>query len=112
MRISARTLQLDFSTSWCHGSAGVGLGMLDLHRRTGEAAHLDKARRAAHACAAEDFVWSHSLCHGDYSTWELLTALDFADRAGLDTEIAVGPALDSAAATYGAGGPAVRPRPR
>ncbi|WP_225320832.1 type 2 lanthipeptide synthetase LanM family protein [Streptomyces luteolifulvus] len=80
----------DFFTSWCHGSAGIGIGMLDLHRRTGEAAHLDMARRAAHACAAEGFGWSHTLCHGDLGSWELLTALDFADRAGLDAEILTG----------------------
>ncbi|MCZ0991474.1 hypothetical protein O1M54_48915 [Streptomyces diastatochromogenes] len=45
----------DFFTSWCHGSAGIGVGMLDLHRRTGDPAHLDMARRAARACAAEGF---------------------------------------------------------
>ncbi|WP_338674335.1 type 2 lanthipeptide synthetase LanM family protein [Streptomyces sp. SCSIO 30461] len=80
----------DFFTSWCHGSAGIGIGMLDLHRRTGEAARLDMARRAAQACAADGFGWSHTLCHGDLGSWELLTALDFADRADLDAEILTG----------------------
>ncbi|MFD5428961.1 type 2 lanthipeptide synthetase LanM family protein [Streptomyces sp. NPDC127084] len=80
----------DFFTSWCHGSAGIGIGMLDLHRRTGETARLDMARRAAHACAAEGFGWSHTLCHGDLGSWELLSALDFADRADLDAEILTG----------------------
>ncbi|MFJ3233873.1 type 2 lanthipeptide synthetase LanM family protein [Streptomyces sp. NPDC086787] len=80
----------DFFTSWCHGSAGVGIGMLDLHRRTGDPAHLDMARRAAHACAAEGFGWSHTLCHGDLGLWEFLTSMDFGDRAGLDAEILTG----------------------
>ncbi|MFF4585620.1 type 2 lanthipeptide synthetase LanM family protein [Streptomyces sp. NPDC001388] len=77
----------DFFTSWCHGSAGVGIAMLDLHRRTGDPAHLDMARRAGRACAAEGFGWSHTLCHGDLGLWELLTALDPADTAHLDAEI-------------------------
>ncbi|MEU9990966.1 type 2 lanthipeptide synthetase LanM family protein [Streptomyces sp. NPDC048045] len=77
----------DFFTSWCHGSAGIGIGMLDLHRRTGDPARLDMARRAARACAAEGFGWSHTLCHGDLGLWQFLTALDFGDPDDLDGEI-------------------------
>ncbi|MFE4998478.1 type 2 lanthipeptide synthetase LanM family protein [Streptomyces mirabilis] len=80
----------DFFTSWCHGSAGVGIGMLDLHRRTGDPTHLDMARRAAHACAAEGFGWSHTLCHGDLGLWEFLTSMDFGDPSDLDAEILTG----------------------
>ncbi|MFE9095907.1 type 2 lanthipeptide synthetase LanM family protein [Streptomyces sp. NPDC007264] len=80
----------DFFTSWCHGSAGVGVGMLDLYRRAGDPAHLDMARRAARACAAEGFGWSHTLCHGDLGLWEFLTSLDSGDRPDLDAEILTG----------------------
>ncbi|XDO63782.1 lanthionine synthetase LanC family protein [Streptomyces sp. RLB1-33] len=80
----------DFFTSWCHGSAGVGIGMLDLHRRTGDPAHFDMARRAARACAAEGFGWSHTLCHGDLGLWEFLTSMDFGDPSDLDAEILTG----------------------
>ncbi|MCF3130367.1 type 2 lanthipeptide synthetase LanM family protein [Streptomyces olivochromogenes] len=80
----------DFFTSWCHGSAGVGIGMLDLHRRTGDPAHLDMAHRAARACAAEGFGWSHTLCHGDLGLWEFLTSLGFSDPFDLDGELLTG----------------------
>ncbi|MEU6049114.1 type 2 lanthipeptide synthetase LanM family protein [Streptomyces xanthochromogenes] len=80
----------DFFTSWCHGSAGIGIGMLDLHRRTGDPAHLDMARRAAGACAAEGFGWSHTLCHGDLGLWEFLTSIGSGDARDLDAEILSG----------------------
>ncbi|MCX5384462.1 type 2 lanthipeptide synthetase LanM family protein [Streptomyces sp. NBC_00083] len=80
----------DFFTSWCHGSTGVGIAMLDLHRRAGDPAHLDMARRAADACAAEGFGWSHTLCHGDLGLWEFLTSLGHGTPAGLDGEILTG----------------------
>jgi lantibiotic modifying enzyme len=80
----------DFFTSWCHGSAGIGLGMLDLYERTGDPARLDMARRAARACATEGFGWSHTLCHGDLGLWQFLTAMDFGDSAELDGEILTG----------------------
>ncbi|MEU1406672.1 type 2 lanthipeptide synthetase LanM family protein [Streptomyces sp. NPDC005728] len=80
----------DFFTSWCHGSAGIGLGMLDLHERTGDPARLDMARRAARACAAEGFGWSHTLCHGDLGLWQFLTLMDSGDTSALDGEILTG----------------------
>ncbi|WP_308439087.1 lanthionine synthetase LanC family protein, partial [Streptomyces longispororuber] len=80
----------DFFTSWCHGSAGIGLGMLDLYRRAGDPAHLDMARRAARACSAEGFGWSHTLCHGDLGLWEFLAALDHGDPADRDGELLTG----------------------
>ncbi|MFH9070968.1 type 2 lanthipeptide synthetase LanM family protein [Streptomyces alboflavus] len=88
----------DFFTSWCHGSTGIGVGMLDLHRRTGDPVHLDMVRRAACAGAAEGFGWSHTLCHGDLGLWEFLTSLDldgasdvdFGSASDLDGEILTG----------------------
>ncbi|MFI0805761.1 type 2 lanthipeptide synthetase LanM family protein [Streptomyces echinatus] len=80
----------DFFTSWCHGSAGIGVGMLDLHRRAGDPAHLDMARRAARACAAEGFGWSHTLCHGDLGLWQFLSTLGSGDPDALDGEILTG----------------------
>lgn len=80
----------DFFTSWCHGSAGIGIGMLDLYRRAGDPAHLDMAHRAARACAAEGFGWSHTLCHGDLGLWEFLTAMNHGDPLALDAEILTG----------------------
>ncbi|WP_369386454.1 type 2 lanthipeptide synthetase LanM family protein [Streptomyces sp. CG1] len=80
----------DFFTSWCHGSAGIGVGMLDLHQRAGDPAHLDMAERAAHACAAEGFGWSHTLCHGDLGLWQFLTSLGFGTPSDLDGEILTG----------------------
>ncbi|HEY3482262.1 MAG TPA: lanthionine synthetase LanC family protein, partial [Streptomyces sp.] len=87
----------DFFTSWCHGSAGIGLAMLDLHHRAGDPRHLDTARRAARACAAEGFGWSHTLCHGDLGLWEMLDAIRVADpawrgptRDHLDAELLTG----------------------
>jgi type 2 lantibiotic biosynthesis protein LanM len=87
----------DFFTSWCHGSAGIGIAMLDLYHRTGDPARLDAARRAARACAAEGFGWSHTLCHGDLGLWEMLDAIrtadpawDGPDRDTIDAELLTG----------------------
>jgi lantibiotic modifying enzyme len=70
----------DFFTSWCHGSAGIGLAMLDLYRRTGDGRRLDAGRRAANACVAEGFGWSHTLCHGDIGLWEIIEAILTTDQ--------------------------------
>ncbi len=87
----------DFFTSWCHGSAGIGLAALDLHRRTGEGRWLEVAGRAARASAAEGFGWSHTLCHGDMGMWEMLDAIrqaepswDGPDRDEIDAELLTG----------------------
>jgi lantibiotic modifying enzyme len=87
----------DFFTSWCHGSTGVGLGMLDLYRRTGDAHALDTALRAGRACVAEGFGWSHTLCHGDLGLWEFLVSLEQTrpgwggpSREELDAELLTG----------------------
>lgn len=87
----------DFFTSWCHGSAGIGLAMLDLHRRTGDPRRLEMAVRAARASAAEGFGWSHTLCHGDMGLWEMLDAVRLAvplwdgpGRDEIDAELLTG----------------------
>jgi lantibiotic modifying enzyme len=87
----------DFFTSWCHGSAGIGLAVLDLHRRTGDPRWLEMAVRAGRASAAEGFGWSHTLCHGDMGLWEVLDAVRLADpswdgpdRDEIDAELLTG----------------------
>jgi type 2 lantibiotic biosynthesis protein LanM len=73
--LDARTgVGVRFFTNWCHGSGGIGLAACDLYARTGEARHLDVARRACAAGVREGFGWSHTLCHGDLGMWELLNA--------------------------------------
>lgn len=77
---------------WCHGAVGIGLAAADrLH--TDEAAE-DTMRRAAAVCWRAGFDWNHTLCHGDFGSWELLaTALtlglapDGLDRATLDARV-------------------------
>lgn len=63
----------DFANTWCHGSVGIGLAACDLYERTGHPRHLDTLRRAVRAAAEGGWGHSHTLCHGDLSTWELLT---------------------------------------
>ncbi|MCF7752579.1 type 2 lantipeptide synthetase LanM family protein [Bacillus subtilis subsp. subtilis] len=62
--------QKNFPT-WCHGSVGIGLAHADLYARTGRPAHLRGLRRAV-ADASGKWGFSHTLCHGDLSTRELL----------------------------------------
>ena len=56
--------------TWCNGSVGIGLAAADLYARSGEAQHLDRLRRAI-AAARGKWGISHTLCHGDFSLWEL-----------------------------------------
>jgi type 2 lantibiotic biosynthesis protein LanM len=62
--------QKNFPT-WCHGSVGIGLAAADLYARTGDTQHLSTLRRAV-ADANGRWGFSHTLCHGDLSTRELL----------------------------------------
>ncbi len=62
--------QKNFPT-WCHGSVGIGLAHADLYARTGSEQHLRGLRRAV-ADASGKWGFSHTLCHGDLSTRELL----------------------------------------
>jgi type 2 lantibiotic biosynthesis protein LanM len=62
----------DFANTWCHGSVGIGLAACDLYTRTGDARHLSTLRRAVQAAQSGGWGHSHTLCHGDLSTWELM----------------------------------------
>ncbi|MEV0679156.1 type 2 lanthipeptide synthetase LanM family protein [Actinosynnema sp. NPDC050436] len=72
------------AAAWCHGAVGVGLATDD----------PDVLRRAAASALRDGIGWTHTLCHGDLGTWELLTtalaagaAPDGLDRAGLDAMV-------------------------
>lgn len=62
----------DFPNTWCHGSVGIGLAACDLYARTGDARHLSTLRRAVLAARRGGWGYSHTLCHGDLSMWELM----------------------------------------
>jgi type 2 lantibiotic biosynthesis protein LanM len=62
----------DFPNTWCHGSVGIGLAACDLYARTGNGRHLDTLHRAVRAARRGGWGYSHTLCHGDLSMWELL----------------------------------------
>jgi lantibiotic modifying enzyme len=62
----------DFPNTWCHGSVGIGLAACDLYARTGGERHLDTLRRAVQAARRGGWGYSHTLCHGDLSMWELM----------------------------------------
>ena len=63
---------LDFPNTWCHGSVGIGLAACDLYARTGGERHLDVLRRAVRVARRDGWGYSHTLCHGDLSLWELM----------------------------------------
>lgn len=62
----------DFPNTWCHGSVGIGLAACDLYARTGGERHLHTLRRAVRAARSGGWGYSHTLCHGDLSMWELM----------------------------------------
>ena len=64
---------LDFPNTWCHGSVGIGLAACDLYARTGSERHLDTLRRAVRVARRSGWGYSHTMCHGDLSLWELLS---------------------------------------
>src|SRR5690606_3944992 len=58
---------------WCHGAPGVGLGLLQAWRRTGDTRWLDLARAAgATTAAVGDVRKNPSLCHGLAGNLDLL----------------------------------------
>jgi len=71
----------DFANTWCHGSVGIGLAACDLYTRTGHARHLSVVQRAVRAVLKGGWGYSHTLCHGDLSSWELLMRASKIDPA-------------------------------
>lgn len=76
--------------AWCNGSIGIGLAAGDLYVRSGEQRHLRDLRRAV-AAAQHGWGITHTLCHGDFSVWELLVRASAIDREA--------PAIDREALT-------------
>lgn len=76
--------------TWCNGGVGIGLAAADLYARSGDPRYLRDLRRAA-AAARGQWGFTHTLCHGDFSLWELL-----ARASALDPEI---PGIDRDEAT-------------
>jgi type 2 lantibiotic biosynthesis protein LanM len=79
------TEERQYLTAWCHGSTGIGLSAWDLYRRTGRLDLLDVARRGGHAGLRAGFNNSHTMCHGDLGTWELVDGM--AAAGALDTDV-------------------------
>lgn len=88
--------QTEVVAAWCHGAVGIGLANADLRRRGWPAARAVTARRsildrAAAMTERQGFGWNHTLCHGDFGSWELARAAipeaDAAGRARLDASV-------------------------
>lgn len=56
--------------TWCNGSVGIGLAAADLYARSGDSRQLHRLRRAVVASHGKWGI-SHTLCHGDFSLWEM-----------------------------------------
>jgi lantibiotic modifying enzyme len=69
--------------TWCGGSVGIGLAATDLYARSGDVHHLRDLRRAVIASQGQ-WGFSHTLCHGDFSLWDL-----FARASELDPKSSV-----------------------
>lgn len=71
--------------NWCYGSVGIGMAAGDLYARSGDAKYLPTLRRAV-AAARDKWGSSHTLCHGDFSLWELLLRAPGWDPEGCPPE--------------------------
>ncbi|HEX7813774.1 type 2 lanthipeptide synthetase LanM family protein [Dyella sp.] len=78
--VRQRDISESFHT-WCNGSVGIGLAACDLYARTQDTRYLHTLRRAV---AASQDTWgaNHTLCHGDFSLWELFTRASQLDPEG------------------------------
>jgi lantibiotic modifying enzyme len=59
-------------TAWCHGATGVGMSRVVLLRRGLDDFLRDELDIAVRTTLREGFGSSHSLCHGDMGSLELL----------------------------------------
>jgi len=66
------------AANWCHGGDGVGIVAADLIDTPGQ--WHDVLRRAALSTWTSGFGVTHTLCHGDLGSWEVL---DLAIRHGV-----------------------------
>ncbi|WP_430390346.1 type 2 lanthipeptide synthetase LanM family protein [Dyella sp. 20L07] len=71
--------------TWCNGSVGVGLAAADLYERTADPYYLRTLRRAV-AASRERWGASHTLCHGDFSLWELFSRASTLDPDGCPSD--------------------------
>ncbi len=72
--------------TWCNGGVGIGLAAADLYARGGDPRHLRNLRRAV-ASARDKWGASHTLCHGDFSLWELLARAAALDPEGCAVDV-------------------------
>jgi type 2 lantibiotic biosynthesis protein LanM len=61
-----------FMTAWCHGATGIGLGRLASLPFSNDAIMLTEIDAAVKTTLKKGFGHSHSLCHGDFGSIELL----------------------------------------
>lgn len=71
--------------TWCHGCVGIGLAACDLYARTHDPRYLSILRRAV-ANTRGKWGLSHTLCHGDLSSRELLVRAAALDPDGCATD--------------------------
>ncbi|ALN88090.1 type 2 lantibiotic biosynthesis LanM family protein [Lysobacter capsici] len=71
--------------TWCNGGVGIGLAAADLYARHGDPRDLRDLRRAV-AASRGQWGFTHTLCHGDFSLWELLVRASALDPQGAATD--------------------------
>lgn len=67
------------AANWCHGCDGVAVAAVDLGREDDDPRWADRLAQAATATWAGGLGATHTLCHGDLGSWEVL---DLALAAG------------------------------
>lgn len=85
------------STYWCHGSSGIAIIAADLADRDTDSPPerwRTTLAQAARAGWANGFGETHTICHGDFGTWEALdlaisahVAPDGVTREGIDAHV-------------------------
>src|SRR6185437_7587630 len=64
--------ELVTQTAWCHGAVGIGLMLVDLGPTLEDDHVRSRVQSAATAAWRNGMGSSHTLCHGDMGSWELL----------------------------------------